>query len=74
MNSSNNDLNLDFGQAAKAILRAAGAELQKECRKSVKNEGRLALGDVRVTRGYRLPASHVLHLVCPTSFPVNRDV
>ncbi|XP_065828595.1 protein mono-ADP-ribosyltransferase PARP14-like isoform X3 [Oscarella lobularis] len=69
VNSSNNDLNLDFGQSSKAIMRAAGADLQKECRKSVKNEGKLTFGDVRVTRGYQLPASHVLHLVCPTLFP-----
>jgi O-acetyl-ADP-ribose deacetylase len=44
-----------------AIHRAAGPELQAECRAL----GGCPTGEARITRGYRLPARHVIHAVGP---------
>ncbi|WP_375754562.1 O-acetyl-ADP-ribose deacetylase [Corallococcus exercitus] len=44
-----------------AIHRAAGRELLTECL----TLGRCPTGQARITRGYRLPAAHVIHAVGP---------
>lgn len=68
VNSANKHLNHSHGGVARALNRASNHELQKNSDKYTSRFGKVATGDITVTRaGGKLRCNHVIHAVGPKS-------
>ena len=65
VNTTNTSLNLSQGAVAKALSKAAGPQLQAECKKKAP----VAVGSVTVTQAFDLQAGYIFHTVCVTYEP-----
>ncbi|GAU21135.1 hypothetical protein TSUD_10520, partial [Trifolium subterraneum] len=67
--SPSNETLLGGGGAHEAIHRAAGPDLARACQDvpEVRPGVRCPTGEARITGGFLLPASHVIHTLCPIS-------
>ena len=61
VNSAQKSMDLSIGAMSRALSTAAGPDLQKE----VTRLAPLALGEVKVTKGYKLKCPKVYHVLCP---------
>lgn len=64
MNSINREFDLSRGMVSKALLKAAGVELQHDCNSTLKGR-QIAFPEVVVTGGYNLSAKKIFHGVLP---------
>ncbi|KAL6472150.1 hypothetical protein MHYP_G00183380, partial [Metynnis hypsauchen] len=67
VNTISEDVDLSKGAVSKALLQAAGPQLQAEARSNLAAIGssNLRYGDMVVTSGYNLNCQRVFHTVCP---------
>ncbi|XP_036450534.1 protein mono-ADP-ribosyltransferase PARP14-like isoform X2 [Colossoma macropomum] len=67
VNTISEDVDLSKGAVSKALLQAAGSQLQAEARSNLAASGssNLRYGDMVVTSGYNLNCQSVFHTVCP---------
>ncbi len=61
VNTTNGQLDLSHGAVATALAKAAGPDLQSEC----KTKAPVAVGDLAITGAGNLPCRYVFHTVAP---------
>ncbi|XP_043913996.1 protein mono-ADP-ribosyltransferase PARP14-like [Protopterus annectens] len=54
-----------IGDIGKAISNDGGPSIKKECQESIKNKGRLLIGQARMTSAGELPCQRVIHVAVP---------
>lgn len=67
VNTISEDLDLSKGAVSKALLDAAGSQLQSEINSHIKSFGRFRknYGDLVDTKSYNLNCQRVFHTICP---------